>query len=66
MNQIQLLSDIVLHPKKYTHVVNVPGQFDAAEALYKNFYDEISCKVLDKIRGILLRSGKYVVINPVN
>lgn len=60
MNTIQLLSDIVLHPRKYDHVVNVPMQFDAAEKLFHDHANDISTKVFQACGQVLIRSGKYI------
>jgi hypothetical protein len=57
---LKILTDIVLNPAKYYWVANTPGQFDAAEYLCQNHYQELSKKVADKVDQILLRSGKYV------
>jgi hypothetical protein len=53
------LIDIVMHPKKYTHVIGVPGQFDAAEYLLNNHWEELTEKQASRVEDVLVRSGRY-------
>lgn len=63
IDHLNLLKDIVTKPMKYWHVVNVPGQYEAAEYLYNNHWDELTAKQAKAVEKILVRSGKYYYTN---
>lgn len=56
----KLLIDIVMHPRKYKHIANMPGRYDAAFQLYNEFINELTDRVYKKCVDILMKSGCYV------
>lgn len=58
---IQTLIDKVQHPRRYDHVIGVPGAFDAAEYLLNNHYAALDTKTSKKVLSILEKSGKYKI-----
>lgn len=56
----QLLKAIVSHPRNYDHILNAPGQYDAAVMLYTQHADELTAKAKKECERILIRSGKCV------
>jgi hypothetical protein len=55
---MKLLIDIVMHPRKYDGVQNLPLRFDAAEALLP-FWNKLSAKVQHVVEEVLVKSGYY-------
>lgn len=62
INTVKLLSDKVMNPAKYYWVIGMPGQFDAAEKLYNDHWDELPANVANKVETVLQRSGKYLPV----
>lgn len=56
-----MLINKVNNPRKYDWFVNVPGEFDCAEYLLNNCYDQLNAKTRRNVDKILLRSGKYQI-----
>lgn len=52
MNTQQLLTDIVLHPRRYDLVANVPGRYEAAVQLANGDY-KITARLQSLIKNII-------------
>lgn len=56
--------DIVMNPRKYIWICNVPGTFEAAEDLYWNLLEhEVPKRVARRVDEVLIRSGHYFHVN---
>lgn len=54
------LIEIVKHPQHYRNFIGLPFQFDAAEELMTDYWDEISTPIRRLLVKILVKSGKYI------
>ena len=61
---IETLIDKINHPRRYDHVIGVPGAFEAAQYLLNNHYDELNGKTKLNVAKTLVRSGKYKIEEP--
>lgn len=52
------LIQIVLHPARFRNCM-LPGQFDAAELLVNNHWEQLSYDVKKAVCRILINSGQY-------
>ena len=49
----------IRNPRKYDHVIDYPGEFDAAELLLSQWND-LSAKDKERVSAILIHSGRYI------
>jgi hypothetical protein len=59
MKYFQTLIEIVKHPQHYRNFATLPGQFDAAEELLNDYWDDLKAPVKKAVTRILVTSGKY-------
>lgn len=54
----KLLLEIVRYPRRFDHILGLPQQFDAAEALL-DYWEKLSNKEQELVTEVLVASGKY-------
>lgn len=59
MKYTEILIDIVKRPAHYRNVVGLPLQFDAAEELRNDWWEDLKTPVKKAVAKILIKSGKY-------
>jgi hypothetical protein len=48
------------NPVRYSHFVNMPGEFDAAEFLLTHCWENLNAVLRGRVSKILIQSGRYV------
>lgn len=59
MKYVETLIQIVKHPKHYSNFAGLPGQFDAAEELKNDWWDDLATPIKRAVSKVLVNSGKY-------
>lgn len=59
---LETLIGIVKDPKHFSSFAGLPGQFDAAEELKKDWWELLKTADKKAVIRVLVKSGKYIAI----